>query len=55
MCLGSYQVSHQTPTGEVALQKHDQISLRYNEATAEDDDSSRRSHCLIESVEARRR
>jgi hypothetical protein len=46
-----YQFTHKRATREVALQEHDQISLRQKDATAEDNHSWLPTNRLIEGVE----
>jgi hypothetical protein len=49
-----YQFTHERAAGEVALQEHDQISLRQENATAKDHDSRLPTNRLIEGVETGR-
>ena len=46
-----YQFTHECATREVALQEHDQVSLRQENTTAEDDDSRLPTNRLIKGVE----
>jgi hypothetical protein len=51
----SYQFTHERATGEVALQEHDQVPLRQENATAENHYSRLPANGLVERVETSRR
>ena len=46
-----YQFTHKRATGEVALQEHDQVSLRQENTTAENYDSRLPTNRLIKGIE----
>lgn len=49
----TYQLTHQAPRREIALQEMDQVPAWKEDGTSEDDDSRLWPNCFVESVETR--